>query len=149
MKYHSARSRMIYIPCQQTRKWALDVGFWHSGNCSFTVLPWSPAMNSSPMKLVHAPVWVLFKNVPRELWSLEGFNAITSGVGIPVYSEFPQLTPHTNGIIKLKVVIELEKKRPSSVRITDKEGFYVLVSCSFPKLPPFCNRCLEYGHLQL
>lgn len=149
VKYHSARARMIYIPCEQTRKWALEVGFWHSGNCSFTVLPWSPSMNLSPMKLVHAPVWVLFKQVPQELWSLEGFNSMASGVGIPVYSEFPQLTPYTNGIIKLKVVIELANKRPTSVRITDKEGYSVLVSCSFPRLPPFCTGCSEFGHFQL
>ncbi|VVB06411.1 unnamed protein product [Arabis nemorensis] len=149
VKHQSARICLIYIPCAITRQWVLDVGFWNSGNCSFTVSPWSPSADLSPMKLVHAPVWVLFKKVPPELWSLVGFSTIASGVGIPVHSEFPKLSPYSNGVVKLKVVVELEKKQPSSVIVTDNLGNSVMVSAEFPKLPPRCGSCLEFGHLDL
>lgn len=106
-------------------------------------------MNMSSMKLVHAPVWVLFKKVQQELWSTLGFSTIASAVGFPVHSEFADLKPYTNGVIKLRVVIELAKKRPSTARVTDKFGNSVLVGVEFPKLPPRCARCKDFGHLDM
>lgn len=149
MKYHSKGIFLIYIPCEVTRNWALDVGFWQSGNCSFTVSLWSQSLIFAPMKLVYAPIWVLFKNVPPELWSLLGFSTIASDVGFPVHSEFLKLNPYYNGIVKLKVVVELAKPRSSSVRIADKDGNSVLISAEYPKLPPQCGLCGNFGHLEL
>lgn len=140
---------LIYIPCDVTRQWVLDVGFWNSGNCSFTVTLWSPSIDLSPMKLVHAPIWVLFRNIPPELWSIEGFSTIASGVGIPVHSESSKLRPYSNGVVKLKVVVELAKQRSSSVRVTDKLGNFVSISATYPRLPPLCSSCGQYGHFQL
>ncbi|KAF8044608.1 hypothetical protein N665_7513s0001 [Sinapis alba] len=149
VKHHSKFCYLIYIPCVITRKWALDVGFWHSGNCSFTVSAWYPSINLSSMKLVHAPVWVIFRKVPRELWSLVGFSTLASAVGFPVHSEFSDLKPYSNGVIKLRVVIELDKPRPSTARIRDLKGNSVLVSTEFPKLPPRCSGCSEFGHFRM
>ncbi|CAA7055587.1 unnamed protein product [Microthlaspi erraticum] len=149
VKKQSSRVCFIHIPCEETRKWVLDVGFWYSGNCSFTVVPWSASAKLAPMKLVHAPVWVLFKNIPPELWSFVGFSTIAFGVGLPVHSEFPKITPYSNGITKLKIVIDLYKERSPFVRVTDRLGASVLVEAFYPKLPPRCSRCKEFGHLQL
>ncbi|CAA7034513.1 unnamed protein product [Microthlaspi erraticum] len=98
---------------------------------------------------VHAPVWVLFRRVPRELWSEVGFSTIASAVGIPVHTDFPNIKPYSNGVVKLRVVIELAKKRANSVRITDKLGNSVLVLTEIQKLPPKCGNCKEFGHLVL
>lgn len=149
VKHHSKRSCLIFIPCPVMRQWALDVGFWHSGNCSFTAMLWHPSINLSDMKLLHAPVWVLFKKVPIELWSLLGFSTMASAVGFPVHSEYPDLKPYTNGVVKLRVVIELGKIRPSTVRVTDKLGNSVTLPVEFQKLPPKCGACGEFGHLRL
>lgn len=92
------------------------------------------------MRLVHAPVWVLFKNIPPELWSLVGFSTIASGIRHPVHSEFSKISPYTNKITKLKIVF---------VRITDRLGNSALIEASYPKLPPRCSFCIEFGHLQL
>lgn len=42
VRFHSKGVYMILIPCEITRQWVLDVAFWHSGHCSFTVTEWSP-----------------------------------------------------------------------------------------------------------
>ncbi|KAG2329091.1 hypothetical protein Bca52824_000271 [Brassica carinata] len=149
VKLHSTRSLLIYIPCPATRQWVLDVGLWHSGNCSFTAMLWHPSLNLTEMKLVHAPVWVLFKRIPFELWSTLGFSTMASAVGFPVHSEYPDLKPYSNGVVKLRVVIELDKPRPSCVRVTDKLGNSVSLPVEFLKLPPKCGGCGEYGHLRL
>ncbi|KAL0762714.1 hypothetical protein Bca101_078865 [Brassica carinata] len=136
VKLRSKFSYVIYIPCVISRKWALDVGFWHSGNCSFTVAAWYPSINLSSMKLVYAPVWVLFRKVPKELWSLVGFNTLASAVGFPVHSEFSDLKPYSNGVIKLRVVVELDKPRPSTVRISDRKGNQFLFQQNSPRCLP-------------
>lgn len=149
VKYHSKFCYLVYIPCVIARNWALDVAFWHSGNCSFTVAAWYPSINLSSMKLVHAPVWVIFRKVPRELWSLVGFSTLASAVGFPVHTESSDLKPYSNGVVKLRVVIELAKPRPSTARISDKNGNSVLVSTEFVKLPPKCSGCGEFGHFKM
>lgn len=110
---------------------------------------WHPSVNLSEMRLVHAPVWVLFKKVPFELWSTLGFSTMASAVGFPVHSEFPDIKPYSNGVVKLRVVIELDKPRPSLVRVTDKLGNSVTLPVEFQKLPPKCGGCGEHGHLRL
>lgn len=149
VKLHSQRSLLIFIPCPATRQWVLDVGFWHSGNCSFTAMLWHPSLNLSEMKLVHAPIWVLFKKVPIELWSTLGFSTMASALGFPVHSEYPDLKPYSNGVVKLRVVIELAKPRPFQVRVTDKLGNSVSLPVEFLKIPPKCGGCGEYGHMRL
>lgn len=149
IKHHSKGVYMIFIPCEVTRQWVLDVAFWHSGNCSFTVTEWSPNFVYTKMKLEFAPVWVLFRNIPPELWSLEGFSSFATGVGFPVQSEYPKLKPYSNGIIKLKVVIKLEGKKPKVVKVVDKLGNSVNIYAEYMKLPPKCGICSEFGHFDL
>lgn len=149
IKNHSPGVFLILIPNLDIRNWVLEVGFWHSGNCSITVIPWETNLKIRKMKLVHAPVWVLFRRVPRELWSEVGFSTIASAVGIPVHTEFPNIKSYTNGVVKLRVVIELAKKRANSVRITDKLGNSVLVLTEIQNLPPRCGNCREFGHFDL
>ncbi|KAJ4899963.1 hypothetical protein Rs2_13914 [Raphanus sativus] len=56
VRHYTKQSCLIYIPCPIIRQWILDVAFWHSGNCSFSVMLWHPSLKLSEMKLVHAPV---------------------------------------------------------------------------------------------
>ncbi|ESQ27741.1 hypothetical protein EUTSA_v10019861mg, partial [Eutrema salsugineum] len=149
IKYHSPGIFLILIPCEATRKWALDIGFWHSRNCSFSLSEWSSSATLGSSKLDFAPVWVLFRNVPQELWSSQGFSTIASGVGFPVHSEFPNIRPYSNGVVKLKIVVELAKTPPPFVRVSDKMQNTVLVSVEFLQLPPKCAACGEFGHFQM
>ncbi|KAJ4877645.1 hypothetical protein Rs2_42663 [Raphanus sativus] len=149
VKHHSKNVCLIFIPCKLTRNWVLDVGFWHSGNCAFSVSKWTPTLKISPMKLEHAPVWVLFRRVPPKLWSLEGFSTIATGVGFPVQSEFSNVKPYSNGVVKLKVVIKLEGKKAYVVKVVDKVGNTVSISTEYLKLPHKCKICSEFGHSEL
>lgn len=56
IREYSARTLLIYIPSEVTRKWALDVAFWQAGNCSFSVFKWSSSVNLAPKPLTTAPV---------------------------------------------------------------------------------------------
>ncbi|CAL9233453.1 unnamed protein product [Arabidopsis halleri] len=67
---------------------------------------------------------------------IEGFNTIASGVGIPIHSEFAMLKLYSNGVVRLKVVVELAKKRPSFVRVTNTFGTSILLFAEFQRLSP-------------
>ncbi|KAL0795851.1 hypothetical protein Bca101_067228 [Brassica carinata] len=149
VKQYSTRVYFIYIPCEVTRNLVVEVGYWQSENCAFSALLWEPNLNLVPSRLVRAPIWVLCRNIPKDLWSFEGFSTIATGLGGPIHSEFPVLKPYSNGVTKLKVDIDLEGPRPKAVRVRDKLGNSVLVAVEFLKPPPKCNLCQEFGHLPL
>ena len=126
----------------------MDVAFWYSGKCAFSVSEWSPTLNLAPMKLEYALVWVLFLNVPVELWSIEGFSTISTGVGFLVQSEYPKLKPYSSGIVKLKVIVNLEGKKACSVKVVDKLKTAVTVSAEYLNLPHKCQICSNFGHFE-
>ncbi|KFK40748.1 hypothetical protein AALP_AA2G035900 [Arabis alpina] len=149
IKQYSARTMLIYIPSKVTRKWVLDVAFWQAGNCSFSVSKWSTSVNVEPKPLTEAPVWVVLRNVPPPLFTFEGLSVIGSAIGDPLYTEKPTLVMNPLGMVKIKVIIELGKTAPLSVRVIDKLGNSVIVGAEYLRIPPFCDSCGEFGYLPL
>lgn len=137
---------LIFIPSEATRQWVIEVGCWQAGNCLFTVTAWSPTATLTPIKLVSLPIWVVIKDVPPQLYSLPGLSTIASGIGEPLHTEkhhLPPLAPDT----RIKVEILLNKDLPNSVLVMDDEGTELRVWVEYPRLPPKCDYCNEYGHL--
>lgn len=132
---YADQSCLIFIPSEASRKWVLDVGFWQSGNCAFTVTEWSTSVNLASIKLDYAPLWVILKNVPTQLYSLEGLSVIAFGLGVPLYTERAHLTPNRFGIARVKVVMKLNQKFPSAVRVRDKLGNSVTIQADYPHIP--------------
>ncbi|KFK36269.1 hypothetical protein AALP_AA4G100400 [Arabis alpina] len=149
VRHYSPQTCLIYIPSEITRNWVLEVAFWQAGHCAFTVTKWSSSACLAPMKLDYAPIWVNLKNVPAQLYDLEGLSVIGSGLGIPLYTEKAKLQPNRFGLAKIKVVMKLDQKFPSAVRVKDKLGNSVTVLADYPHVPHKCHGCNEFGHLLL
>lgn len=137
---------LIFIPSEATRQWVLEVGCWQAGNCLFSVSAWSPTASLTPLKLVSLPIWVILKDVPPQLYSLPGLSTIASGIGEPLHTEKHQLPPLTVDT-RIKVEILLKKNLPQSVLVADDDGNEVRVWVEYPRLPPKCDFCKEFGHL--
>ncbi|KAG7577371.1 Endonuclease/exonuclease/phosphatase superfamily [Arabidopsis thaliana x Arabidopsis arenosa] len=137
---------LIFIPSEATRKWVLEVGCWQAGNCLFSVTAWSPTATLTPLKLVSLPIWVILKDVPPQLYSLPGLSTIASGIGEPLHTEKYQLPPLAMDT-RIKVEILLKKVLPQSVLVTDDDGNEVRIWVEYPRLPPKCDYCKEFGHL--
>ena len=138
---------LIFIPAVNTRQWVTDVGFWQAGNCSCTVYPWSPDGLRDLKDLKSAPTWAILKNVPPQLYSLEGISVIASGIGEPLHTEKSWLDPINIGSTKVKVVIDLDTPLPSAIVVRDVKGNSVRVDVDYPRPPPKCLNCGKYGHL--
>jgi len=143
----SETAALIFIPSQATRNWVVDIGFWHAGNCSCTVYPWSPDGPLELEELQFAPTWAVLKNVPPHLYFLEGISVIASGIGEPLHTEKSWLDPVNIGTTKVKVIIKLDSVLPTTVVVRDIQGNSARVNVEYPRPPPKCLNCERYGHL--
>lgn len=90
----------------------LDVGYWQEGNVAFSVYPWSTDGHLAARELTSAPTWAVLKNVPPQLYSLDGISVVASGIGEPLHMEKSRLDPYHFGDMKVKVEINLEAPPP-------------------------------------
>ena len=147
VRLFSETAALIFIPSPNTRQWVVDVGFWQAGNCSCTVYPWSSEGPLALKELQTAPTWAILKNVPPQLYSLEGISVIASGIGEPLHTEKSRLDPINIGSTKVKVVINLGVPLPATIVVSDVQGNTAKVSVEYPRPPPKCLNCGRYGHL--
>lgn len=127
----------------------MDVGFWQVENSAFSVSKWSSAVNRDPLLLTEALIWVVLRNVPPPLFTFEVLSVIGSAIGDPLYTEKPKLVWNPLGMVKIKVLMELDKKFPSSICVMDTVGNSVIVGAEYLRVPPKCGSCNEFGHLPL
>lgn len=143
----SNTSCLILIPCLSTREWVLQVGYWQAGNCSFSVHPWSSEGSLVISELATAPTWAILKNVPPQMYSLDGLSVIASAIGEPLHTEKSRLDPYNFSDTKVKVEICLDSSPPTTIIVRDAEGNQVRVNDDYPRLPPKCCNCGRFGHL--
>lgn len=143
----SETSCLILIPCLSTREWVLQIGYWQAGNCAFSVYPWSPEGTLEKPELETAPTWAILKNVPPQMYSLDGISVITSALGEPLHTEKSRLDPYHFGDTKVKVEICLDSSPPTTIVVRDTHGNTARVNVTYPRLPPKCCNCGRFGHL--
>lgn len=143
----SDTSCLIMIPCTSTRDWVLRVRYWQAGNCAFSVYPWSEEGSFDLQELETAPTWAVLKNVPPQMYSLDGISVIASAIGEPLHTEKSRLDPFHFGDTKVKVEISLDAAPPTTIIVKDTQQNSVKVHVSYPRLPPKCCNCGTFGHL--
>lgn len=124
----------------------LKRGMWNIGNIPMVVQKWMPDELKEKSEVTAVPLWVHLKNVPMNMYSWQGLSFITSAVGFPDRLH-PETAACTNfKIAKIFVNADLTKELPSKINFT-KDGKTSLVEFSYPWLPPRCNGCGKWGHL--
>lgn len=73
----------------------------------------------APQDLESATTWVILKNVPPQLYSLDGISVIASGIGETLHTEKSRLDPYCFGNTKIKVEIDLHGTLPAEVEVRD------------------------------
>lgn len=99
------------------------------------------------LELKFAPTWAILKNVPPQLYSLDGISVIASAVGEPLHTEKSRLDPYHFGYTKVKIEIDLSVSLPNVVEVRDSESNSMRIKIVYPKLPPKCCNCGKFGHL--
>lgn len=143
----SETSCLIFVPNVQSREWVLQVGYWQVDHCAVSVFPWSVEGSLQDLELKFAPTWVILKNIPPQLYSLDDISVVASAVGEPLHTEKSRLDPYHFGDTKVKVEIDLSVTLPNVVEVRDSENNSVRIKIEYPKLPPKCCNCGKFGHL--
>ena len=131
----------------QTKEWVLEVGYWQADRCAFSVYPWSADGSLAAQELLFVPTWAVLKNVPPQLYSLNGISVVASGIGEPLHTEKSRLDPYHFGDTKVKVEIDLSHSPPEAVVVRDTQGNSAKINVEYPNLPPRCINCGKFGHL--
>nr|VDD62267.1 unnamed protein product [Brassica oleracea] len=132
---------------ERPHQWVLQVGYWQVDHCAVSVFPWSPEGSLHDLELKFAPTWLILKNVPPQLYSLDGISVVASAVGEPLHTEKSRLDPYHFGDTKVKIEIDLSVTPPDVVEVRDAESNSVRIKIEYPKLPPKCCNCGKFGHL--
>lgn len=77
----------------------------------------------------------MLRNIPPPLFTFEGLSVIGSAIGDPLYTEKPTLVMNPLGMVKIKVILELDKLFPPSVRVVDIEGNSVIIGAECFRVP--------------
>ncbi|KAG7569954.1 hypothetical protein ISN45_Aa04g026070 [Arabidopsis thaliana x Arabidopsis arenosa] len=137
---------LFHIPDESTRSWVLQRGLWHVDECLMFVASWSPAASFELPEISTVPVWVTLKNIPSQLYSIEGIKWIASGVGEPMLTNKPRLDPTLMGDAKIMVEVELDKPFAQKVAATDMKGLVSMVDVEYSWIPSKCLGCGHLGH---
>ncbi|KAF3527488.1 hypothetical protein DY000_02037217 [Brassica cretica] len=92
------------------------------------------------------PMWIDFRGVPSNLFSLKGLRCLSQAVG-----KFVKLHPNTERCTRLNVArvlveVNLHKALTEKISFLDNSGNDTSVEVVYPWLPSKCNVCLAWGH---
>ncbi|KAK1406016.1 hypothetical protein QVD17_42273 [Tagetes erecta] len=135
----------------------LKAGPWIVNNVPLCLNRWEPAICLSKPEPKSVPVWVVFKNLPLELWSTEWICKVASCIGKPI--TFDNATKFrcansggAGGFARVLVEVEVKDIFPESVKIIYlREGEMinkeVLIQVEYHGMPINCRHCKVFGHL--
>ncbi|KAJ0238133.1 hypothetical protein HA466_0242440 [Hirschfeldia incana] len=139
-------SYLFHIPDEATRNWVISRGIWYVDDCLMFVSAWNPSETISLPEIKTIPIWLTLKNIPFQLYSIEGIDWIASGIGEPMLTSKPWLDPTSIGEAKILVEVKLDRPFPKRVALQDKEGTISLVDIIYSWLPSSCTTCGQLGH---
>lgn len=137
---------MFHIADEATRKFVIQRGIWHIDDYLMFVSAWTSAKTIALFEVKTIPVWLSLKNIPNQLYSIEGIKWIASGIGEPMLTYKQWLDPTLIGEEKILVEIKLDKPFAQRVAIEDESGVVSMVNVLYTWLPSKLARCGQLGH---
>ncbi|ESQ37536.1 hypothetical protein EUTSA_v10002893mg, partial [Eutrema salsugineum] len=134
----SSNAFLFYIPSAALRRKVLQHELWRVGDSPFFVTEWKASFSLDSPSLHRAPIWAKIHNLVTD----EGMSFIAKPLGVVVDVK-PFLSFNST---EIKVIADLTQKLPDSMEIEREDGEVVILSISYPWLPPFCSICEEIGH---
>ncbi|CAE6128896.1 unnamed protein product [Arabidopsis arenosa] len=120
----------------------------HIADIPLVVNEWNPETSLAPPDLSAMPMWIDLKGVHGFVFSHKGLEFISRSVG-----KFVKLHPNTErcfrlDVARLLVEVNLQKPLTEQISFANEKGEEILVSVSYPWLPPKCKLCSHWGHLE-
>ncbi|KAL0309303.1 UNVERIFIED_CONTAM: hypothetical protein Sradi_5872600 [Sesamum radiatum] len=127
----------------------IEEGPWLFQGQPIVLQCWEQGMSLRRQK--HIPVWVHLKHLPMEYWTDDGLGTVTSGVGIPLYTD--KITKNCSRIdyARVCVMLDYNSTLPKHLIVMNplmQEGHEVPVKIDieYEWLPQRCKTCCSLGH---
>ena len=65
----------------------LEGGPWMYSGQPLFLERWKEGMSLEQKSHKEVPIWVKFRNIPTEYWTLEGLSTVASSIGKPLYAD--------------------------------------------------------------
>ncbi|KAJ4907276.1 Uncharacterized protein Rs2_10934 [Raphanus sativus] len=148
VQFISKRTVLFRIDNAQMRARVLKRRYWYIGDVPLAVNEWNPETAQSPPDLTAMPLWVDFRGVPGYLYSQKGLSFLSRAAG-----KFVKLHPQTERCTRLdvaRVLVEVNLQKPLVHKLSfkDRDGCDASVAIEYPWLPPYCNLCKRWGHVE-
>lgn len=119
---------------------------WHPKNKSLILRRWSPGMELEAFSTEEFHKWARLRNVPTELWNIEGLGFVASGVDTPLLTDRWTLDQDRLGFSKVFVNVNLSSPPPRTVKVKRPSGELCVMEVQYLIQPLKCQLCGKVGH---
>ncbi|XP_043725540.1 uncharacterized protein LOC122672107 [Telopea speciosissima] len=131
---------------EEVKAHALDGAPWMVSSKPIFLRQWSPYVLLHKVDLNSIPLWVTLPGLPLHYWSQECLSRIGSVIGYPLYIDARTLKMDRLSFARIYVDVSADCAPPSSITISEEDGFSFVQSIRFDWLPPHCIHCKLFGH---
>ncbi|KAJ8752778.1 hypothetical protein K2173_008513 [Erythroxylum novogranatense] len=122
----------------------LELGPWHIGNQPLFLRQWTTGMSLDRGSVEVLLLWVQFRGLPMEYWTMEGLSHLTSSIGKPICLDSQTTKMERIGFAKICVEVSKDTALPDSLKIRrlDPVGelSYTTISVTYPWKPSATKR---------
>ncbi|XVF84423.1 hypothetical protein PTKIN_Ptkin17bG0035800 [Pterospermum kingtungense] len=91
------------------------------------------------------PIWVHFKGIPLELFTMRGIGYLASAIGIPLYMDRYTAERKRLEYAKVCAEMDMEKEVPRYIEAVRRNGKIAMIEIEVPWKPIRCEECKEFG----
>ncbi|KAF5186215.1 hypothetical protein FRX31_024197 [Thalictrum thalictroides] len=85
-------------------------------------------------------------NVPKHMWSKEGFSLLASTIGKPVCMDKTTEKKQMLTFARICIEVSAEKELPDNITIKTNGGKELTITLEYPWRPLMCLKCHVFGH---
>ncbi|KAL5724191.1 hypothetical protein ACHQM5_007483 [Ranunculus cassubicifolius] len=148
IKLYGQKSFSFEFDDENDRAQALEYGNFHIASQIFLVRPWKLFVEADLKNLETLPIWVIFKNMPEELWDKKGFSRVASAVGEPLFTDRKTESKTRAEYARICIEVKATSNFPTVVPIVVDKKKVFKVAVEYNWRPPRCKLCKIFGHCE-
>ncbi|KAF6163927.1 hypothetical protein GIB67_024782 [Kingdonia uniflora] len=131
----------------EDRQKVLEKGALHIASRVFLIREWRPFIEMETTNFTSIPVWVILRNIPHHMRSIEGMSRIASTLGVPMHlDKFTEEHISTTSFARVCIELHASCEYPSTIPIFYGDEGIAHIQCEYPWIPLRCTFCTLFGH---
>ncbi|KAL5723715.1 hypothetical protein ACHQM5_007081 [Ranunculus cassubicifolius] len=146
MKAYGKKSYSFQFDDEEDRAQALETGNFHIASQLLLVRPWKLFIEQDIKNMETIPIWVLFKNIPEELWDEVGFSRLGSAIGEPLFTDRKTELMNRTDTARICIEVRATSTFPETVPVVVDKKKVFKIPVEYNWRPQSCKSCKVFGH---